>query len=184
MRVGFKGKDLAALEIVDSFGQRSLLPLRRSFAANVPVAAETLPLHGAAGRRRDRAVARAARRALQSAARRRGRDAISTAFVPPNANEFDIAWRSAGAAARRAGDQVERERGIERSRVLAVGGRRPRSERARNAASSSTAPPAPSRWPWIALVELTGTPSRPNTAASDSASAASPARVAVPWALR
>ena len=34
MRVGFKGRDLAAVEIVDSFGQRSLLQFSR-FEANV-----------------------------------------------------------------------------------------------------------------------------------------------------
>lgn len=39
MRVGFKGRDLAAVEIVDSFGQRSLLQFS-GFAVNVPVAAE------------------------------------------------------------------------------------------------------------------------------------------------
>jgi outer membrane lipoprotein carrier protein len=40
VRVGFKGPDLAALEIVDSFGQKSLLQFN-GFAANVPVAAES-----------------------------------------------------------------------------------------------------------------------------------------------
>ena len=40
VRVGFRGKDLAALEIVDSFGQISLLRFE-AFAANAPVAAET-----------------------------------------------------------------------------------------------------------------------------------------------
>ncbi len=39
VRVGFKGKDLAALEIIDSFGQKSMLRFDR-FAANAPVAAE------------------------------------------------------------------------------------------------------------------------------------------------
>jgi outer membrane lipoprotein carrier protein len=39
VRVGFRGKDLAALEIIDSFGQRSLLTFS-SFAANAPVAPE------------------------------------------------------------------------------------------------------------------------------------------------
>ena len=39
MRVGFKGKELAAVEIVDSFGQRSLLNFSR-FEANVPFDAE------------------------------------------------------------------------------------------------------------------------------------------------
>jgi outer membrane lipoprotein carrier protein len=39
VRVGFRGKDLAALEIIDSFGQRSLLTFS-SFVANAPVAAE------------------------------------------------------------------------------------------------------------------------------------------------
>ena len=37
MRVGFKGKDLAAVEILDSFGQRSLLQFG-SFAANASIA--------------------------------------------------------------------------------------------------------------------------------------------------
>ena len=39
VRVGFKGAALAALEIVDSFGQKSLLRFD-AFAANVPIAAE------------------------------------------------------------------------------------------------------------------------------------------------
>jgi outer membrane lipoprotein carrier protein len=39
MRVGFKGKDLAAVEIVDSFGQRSSL-LFTQFAANVNLPAD------------------------------------------------------------------------------------------------------------------------------------------------
>lgn len=39
VRVGFRGKDLAALEIIDSFGQRSLLTFS-SFVPNAPVAAE------------------------------------------------------------------------------------------------------------------------------------------------
>jgi outer membrane lipoprotein carrier protein len=39
VRVGFKGKGLAALEIVDSFGQKSLLRFDK-LAANVPVAAD------------------------------------------------------------------------------------------------------------------------------------------------
>jgi outer membrane lipoprotein carrier protein len=40
VRVGFKGKDLAALEIVDSFGQKSLLRFE-AFQANRPIAPET-----------------------------------------------------------------------------------------------------------------------------------------------
>ncbi len=40
VRVGFKGNDLAALEIIDSFGQRSLLRFN-GFAANAPVSAES-----------------------------------------------------------------------------------------------------------------------------------------------
>src|SRR4029079_408183 len=36
VRIGFRGKDLAAIEIVDSFGQRSLLTFS-GFAANVPM---------------------------------------------------------------------------------------------------------------------------------------------------
>jgi len=40
VRVGFQGKTLAALEIVDSFGQKSLLRFE-SFAANGPIGAET-----------------------------------------------------------------------------------------------------------------------------------------------
>ena len=39
MRVGFKGKDLAAVEIIDSFGQRSLLQFSQ-FAANASVPAD------------------------------------------------------------------------------------------------------------------------------------------------
>ena len=39
LRVGFKGKDLAAVEIVDSFGQRSLLQFG-AFSANVALTAE------------------------------------------------------------------------------------------------------------------------------------------------
>lgn len=39
LRVGFRGKTLAALEIFDSFGQRSLLQFSR-FEANLPLAAE------------------------------------------------------------------------------------------------------------------------------------------------
>jgi outer membrane lipoprotein carrier protein len=39
VRVGFRGKSLAALEIVDSFGQKSLLRFDK-LAANVPVAAD------------------------------------------------------------------------------------------------------------------------------------------------
>jgi outer membrane lipoprotein carrier protein len=39
MRVGFKGKELAAVEITDNFGQRSLLQFS-SFAANVAVSPE------------------------------------------------------------------------------------------------------------------------------------------------
>jgi outer membrane lipoprotein carrier protein len=39
MKVGFKGKELAAVEIVDSFGQRSLLQFG-GFAANVVIAPE------------------------------------------------------------------------------------------------------------------------------------------------
>jgi outer membrane lipoprotein carrier protein len=46
VRVGFRGKGLAALEIVDSFGQKSVLRFDR-FAANAPVAPDafrfTLP---------------------------------------------------------------------------------------------------------------------------------------------
>ena len=40
VRVGFRGQDLAALEIIDSFGQKSLLTFT-AFAANVPVPAES-----------------------------------------------------------------------------------------------------------------------------------------------
>jgi outer membrane lipoprotein carrier protein len=39
MRVGFRGKDLAAVEIVDSFGQRSRLDFAR-FVANAPLTPE------------------------------------------------------------------------------------------------------------------------------------------------
>ena len=39
MRVGFRGRDLVAVEVTDSFGQRSRLEFAR-FSANAPVAAE------------------------------------------------------------------------------------------------------------------------------------------------
>jgi outer membrane lipoprotein carrier protein len=39
LRVGFKGRDLAAVEIIDSFGQRSLLQFG-AFSANVAIGAE------------------------------------------------------------------------------------------------------------------------------------------------
>jgi outer membrane lipoprotein carrier protein len=39
VRIGFKGRDLSAIEIVDSFGQRSLLQFSQ-FAGNVPMAPE------------------------------------------------------------------------------------------------------------------------------------------------
>ena len=48
VRVGFKGSALAALEIVDSFGQRSLLRFE-DFAANVPLAPETFRFKVPAG---------------------------------------------------------------------------------------------------------------------------------------
>jgi outer membrane lipoprotein carrier protein len=48
VRVGFKGKDLAALEIVDSFGQKSLLRFS-GFAANAPVSAEAFRFKVPAG---------------------------------------------------------------------------------------------------------------------------------------
>jgi outer membrane lipoprotein carrier protein len=41
VRVGFNGSELAALEIIDSFGQRSLLRFN-NFAANVPIAPEMI----------------------------------------------------------------------------------------------------------------------------------------------
>jgi outer membrane lipoprotein carrier protein len=48
VRVGFRGNELAALEIVDSFGQKSLLQFS-GFAANVPVAAESFRFKVPAG---------------------------------------------------------------------------------------------------------------------------------------
>ncbi len=48
VRVGFRGKDLAALEIVDSFGQQSLLRFE-AFAANATVPAETFRFTPPAG---------------------------------------------------------------------------------------------------------------------------------------
>ena len=48
VRVGFKGKDLAALEIIDSFGQQSLLRFD-AFAANAPVPAEAFRFTPPAG---------------------------------------------------------------------------------------------------------------------------------------
>ena len=46
--IGFRGKTLAAIEIVDSFGQRSLLTFAQ-FAANAPVAAESFRFTPPAG---------------------------------------------------------------------------------------------------------------------------------------
>jgi outer membrane lipoprotein carrier protein len=48
VRVGFRGKDLAALEIIDSFGQKSLLTFT-AFAPNVPVPAESFRFTSPAG---------------------------------------------------------------------------------------------------------------------------------------
>ena len=48
VRVGFKGKDLAALEIIDSFGQQSMLRFD-AFAANAPVPAEAFRFTPPAG---------------------------------------------------------------------------------------------------------------------------------------
>jgi outer membrane lipoprotein carrier protein len=48
VRIGFKGRDLAAVEITDSFGQRSLLRFEQ-FAANVPVPAESFKFTVPAG---------------------------------------------------------------------------------------------------------------------------------------
>jgi outer membrane lipoprotein carrier protein len=48
VRVGFKGKDLAALEIVDSFGQRSLLRFE-AFQPNGTIAPETFRFAPPAG---------------------------------------------------------------------------------------------------------------------------------------
>ena len=48
VRVGFKGHDLAALEIIDSFGQQSLLRFD-AFTANAPVSAEAFRFTPPAG---------------------------------------------------------------------------------------------------------------------------------------
>ncbi|MGZ5130809.1 MAG: outer membrane lipoprotein chaperone LolA [Caldimonas sp.] len=48
VRVGFRGKDLAALEIVDSFGQKSLLRFD-AFASNAAIPAETFRFTPPAG---------------------------------------------------------------------------------------------------------------------------------------
>ena len=48
VRVGFRGKDLAALEIIDSFGQKSLLQFS-GFAANAAIAPETFRFTAPAG---------------------------------------------------------------------------------------------------------------------------------------
>ena len=48
VRVGFKGKDLAALEIVDSFGQKSVLRFE-SFQANAAIGPETFRFTPPAG---------------------------------------------------------------------------------------------------------------------------------------
>jgi len=48
VRVGFKGSELAALEIIDTFGQKSLLRFN-GFAANTPVNAEAFRFRVPAG---------------------------------------------------------------------------------------------------------------------------------------
>jgi outer membrane lipoprotein carrier protein len=48
VRVGFRGKDLAALEIIDSFGQKSLLTFT-AFAPNVALPAESFHFTAPAG---------------------------------------------------------------------------------------------------------------------------------------
>jgi len=48
LRVGFKGKELAAIEILDSFGQRSMLQFS-GFAANVALAPESFRFTPPAG---------------------------------------------------------------------------------------------------------------------------------------
>ena len=48
VRVGFKGKELAALEIIDSFGQRSLLQFSQ-MATNAPVSADSFKFTVPAG---------------------------------------------------------------------------------------------------------------------------------------
>ena len=48
MRVGFRGKELAAVEILDSFGQRSVLQFSQ-YAANVALTEPELPLRAAPG---------------------------------------------------------------------------------------------------------------------------------------
>lgn len=48
VQIGFRGKDLAAVEIVDSFGQRSLLRFTQ-FAANVPLAVDSFTFTPPAG---------------------------------------------------------------------------------------------------------------------------------------
>jgi len=48
MKVGFRGKELAAVEIVDSFGQRSLLQFS-AFAANPTIAADVFRFVAPAG---------------------------------------------------------------------------------------------------------------------------------------
>jgi len=48
VRVGFRGKDLAALEIIDSFGQKSLLQFS-VFAANAAIGPETFRFTAPAG---------------------------------------------------------------------------------------------------------------------------------------
>ena len=48
VQIGFRGKDLAAVEIVDSFGQRSLLTFTQ-FASNVALAADSFKFTPPAG---------------------------------------------------------------------------------------------------------------------------------------
>ena len=56
VRIGFRGNDLAALEILDSFGQRSVLTFTK-MELNAGVSPDAVPLQAAAGCGRAEAVA-------------------------------------------------------------------------------------------------------------------------------
>ena len=97
---------------------------------------------------------------------------------PPNANDVD----TAGARSMERGSPATTSTGRSVWAWLAVGGTMPRST-VRSAATASTAPAAPMRWPVTPLTEVMGTAPGPNTLAMAAASALSLCGVEVPCAL-
>jgi hypothetical protein len=105
--------------------------------------------------------------------------AISTALVPPKANEFDIAWRSPGTARAvpaRSSARPDQLLEVGGGRHLATGQRLQRHHQFHGATGTQ-------QMPVDGLGRTDRHPFSPKTVCSDSASARSPAWVAVPWAF-